>query len=157
MKDAKLFFHFYRALPWQIQQQDTFTKKNWHCSHRNTPRATCTRATNVRRRLLIAFFARLFNQSMNQKPSQNGFITRSPLVVILEYHNRDLFFHSRFFWLSRERQSSYWLASQLTAVITPPYQLLPPIWQPHFHCLGLLMSCSLRVWILISFVWICGT
>ena len=156
MKDAKLFFHFYRALPWQIQQKDTFTGKNTvriDALHE----ALALVQMNVRRRLPIAFFARLFSQSMNHKPSQNGFITRSPLVSILEYHNRDLFFHSRFFWLSRERQSSYWLASQSSVVITPPYQLLTPIWQPHFHCLGLLMSCSLRVWILISFVWICGT
>ena len=86
MKDAKLLFHFYRALPWQIQQQDTFTGK------KNTVRIDTLREAlalvqmNVRRRLAKAFFARLFSQSMNQKPSQNGFISRSPLVVILEYH-----------------------------------------------------------------------
>lgn len=40
-----------------------------HCSHRNNPRTTWTEWT-VRRRLAIAFFARLFSQSMNQKPSK---------------------------------------------------------------------------------------
>lgn len=87
------FWHWWRMLNYSFiftgryhdkSNNKTHSRKK-HCLHRNTPRAICTGATNVRRRLLIAFFARLFNQSMNQKPSQNGFITRSPLVVIQEY------------------------------------------------------------------------
>ena len=75
----------------------THSRKKKHCSHRNTHEPFALVQMNVRRRLVIAFLTRLFSQSMNHKPSQNGFITRSPLVAILEYHNRDLFFHSRFF------------------------------------------------------------
>ena len=78
---------------------NTHSRKKKHCSYRNIPRATCTvlEQMNVGRTLVTAFFARLFSHSMDQNRHKNGFITKSPLVAIQEYHDRDLFFHSRFF------------------------------------------------------------
>lgn len=110
---------------------------------------------NVRRRLVISFSARLFSHSMNpnrhKKPRHNQISVGSYSGVPRSWTGLSL---TLLYWLSWGRQSSYWLAGQSTTVITPPYLFLPPIWQLHFHYSVLLMSCSLRVWILISFVWI---